>query len=288
MDDKGIERLPDLRLDSLISNPRVVIMPESEIFNPSHSLLNSEIESIIHLGAIASTAKEVSRFELFSKNVFFTEKLFRFANLSKSRVIYSSSMAVYGNSNSDLPMRGIEPLNNYGLSKIKCEQIASRYSSVPSIGLRLCNVYGMNEFHKEDMVSVPLNMYLEARNQNSVSIYRHPRNEVTHEKETSRDFIQVSDVCTLIFNLYTSEDLTGIYDVGTSTSLELSRIVPLIQRFFPAVRILEQDYPGNSQRYQRYTKANLDWIANLKVKWSPALPEIGILKYFENLSLNGH
>ena len=101
MDDKGIERLPDLRLDSLISNPRVVIMPESEIFNLSHSLLNSGIESIIHLGAIASTAKDVSRFELFSKNVFFTEKLFRFANLSNSRVIYASSMAVYGNSNSD-------------------------------------------------------------------------------------------------------------------------------------------------------------------------------------------
>jgi UDP-glucose 4-epimerase len=120
-------------------------------------------------------------------------------------VVYASSAAVYGNCPS-LPLRESsekQPLSAYGADKLGCELhawVAGKVHALPSVGLRLFNVYGPGQDPKSPYSGVI-----------SIFCYRIPRGEpieIFGDGRQSRDFIFVDDVVTALL-LATNTRLSG-------------------------------------------------------------------------------
>lgn len=106
-------------------------------------------------------------------------------------VIYASSAAVYGN-NQNVPLKETEatrPISAYGVDKLGCElhgQIAREQFGVPTVGLRLFNVYGPGQDPKSPYSGV-------------ISTFSH---RISHSEPLTihgdggqtRDFVYVKDV----------------------------------------------------------------------------------------------
>ena len=128
-----------------------------------------EISIIVHLGAITSTTENNLK-KLLKNNVNLSLYLWNWCLENKKRIIYASSAATYGdgkngfndNSNKNY-LAKLSPLNLYGWSKHLVDQHI--WNSIETetisqcVGLKFFNVYGPNEFHKEDMKSIVLKTY---------------------------------------------------------------------------------------------------------------------------------
>ena len=106
-------------------------------------------------------------------------------------VVFASSAAVYGD-NAHIPLKETAlctPLSAYGADKLTCELhafVASHIHGIPTIGLRVFNVYGP----RQD----PLSPY-----SGVISIFAHRMKQhlpitIYGDGEQSRDFIYVGDV----------------------------------------------------------------------------------------------
>ena len=148
--------------------------------------------------------------------------------LASTKLIFSSSMAVYGtyfNNNSSGPQT--EPSSLYGISKLASEHIFKRlYSYQKDIQIfRLFNVYGEGqnlENLKQGMVSIYSAMALKDKH---IVVKGAPNR--------SRDFIHVSDVVDTFIQSIESAPLVGrdIIDIGTGKEIFVSEIVELIQQY---------------------------------------------------------
>jgi ADP-L-glycero-D-manno-heptose 6-epimerase len=282
VDDRAIDRKLNSTLIKNLSNSRVIWIPIDEIISP-RLILDVEFDSLIHLGAIASTSGEIKLGNLLINNAYFSELLFSFAAQRNIYTVYASSAAVYGITQSPMEYGYLSPSNVYGLTKAMTENAAQRHSTLRAIGLRLFNVYGEGEFHKKSMVSLPLNLFLEAKESSTLTVYKELNlDELT---EISRDYISVESVRDLILKLITLKPNPGIIDVGSGQSLSTMSLVSMVKKFFPDSKVVEKSFFGDWSTYQKYTRANLDWIEKYKIDWVPESPEIGILKYLNSLAL---
>jgi UDP-glucose 4-epimerase len=141
-------------------------------------------------------------------------------------VVYASSAAVYGDCPS-LPLAErseARPLSAYAVDKIACElhaRVASKIHQLPSIGLRLFNVYGPGQSPKSPYSGV-ISIFCERlRHGEPIEIFGNGRQ--------TRDFVFVSDVVAALVRAMDAE-LPGhaVFNVctGHSTSvLELAETI---------------------------------------------------------------
>ena len=114
-------------------------LKDGDVFEQLRSVPFSNINKIIHLGAISDTT-ETNIFKVITYNVTFTLQLFKKAQEFNIPIVYSSSASVYGNRND----YSLDPLNLYADSKMLVDKYVEQHmSDFPSIiGLRFFNVYG--------------------------------------------------------------------------------------------------------------------------------------------------
>jgi ADP-L-glycero-D-manno-heptose 6-epimerase len=123
------------------------------------------VSAIVHMGAISSTTEEDA--DLIARTNFsLSRDLWAWAAERRSRLIYASSAATYGDGaqgfvDDDAPgaLNALRPLNAYGWSKALFDRYAVREAArghAPRqwAGLKFFNVYGPNEGHKGGMKSV--------------------------------------------------------------------------------------------------------------------------------------
>ncbi|MDP6736830.1 MAG: NAD-dependent epimerase/dehydratase family protein, partial [Nitrospinaceae bacterium] len=127
-----------------------------------NSVLNRsvpKVEAFIHMGACSSTTETDEAF-LTRNNYDYTRHLAEYALEKGIRFIYASSAATYGNgengySDDESKLEMLKPLNLYGESKQKFDRWAKEQSVLDRmVGLKYFNVFGPNEYHKEDMQSM--------------------------------------------------------------------------------------------------------------------------------------
>ncbi len=200
------------------------------------------VTKVYHLGAISDTT-ETDINELHKYNVDYSIRLFKYAALDRGSIpiAYASSASVYGN--------GEGPLNYYAHSKSLLDLwVKDNLKGFQFIrGYRLFNVYGVGEDHKGSQASPVHQFVKQAKETGVIKIFE-------EAGDGSRDFVYVEDVVDLMIN---DTRKSGIYDVGTGTSVKFSKIAELVAAKFGA-SIETIPFPSHLKgKYQYYTKSSI-------------------------------
>lgn len=248
-----------------------------------------QIEWIIHMGACSSTTELDEEF-LKENNTLYTQKLFEFCRDNNSQFIYASSGACYGDGSQGFDDRtnpeSLTPLNPYGDSKVNFDRWVLKQEQTPQkwMGLRFFNVYGPNEYFKENMSSVVFKAFKQIQANGSLKLFK-SHNPEYKDGEQLRDFVYVKDITRWISEIMDGKGNSGIYNMGFGTArswLDLSKNV--FSNMNKELNINWIDIPEDMRpRYQYFTQAEMQRFLNegfSQPQWSL---EDGICDYIKYL-----
>src|SRR6202035_4131573 len=154
-------------------------------------------------------------------------RLFEWGAAARTSFIYASSAATYGDGEagysddwSRAALRRDKPMNLYGWSKhvfdLAVVERVARKDKVPPqwAGLKFFNVFGPNEYHKGDMMSLVAKRFDEAKAGGPIQLFKSHRAGVA-DGEQKRDFIYVDDAVAVVRWLMETPSVSGIFNVGT-------------------------------------------------------------------------
>ena len=241
---------------------------------PNYLKSNSQIEAIIHMGAISATTENNFN-NLLKSNIRYSQFLWDWASANQVPLIYASSAATYGNGefgykdNSDA-LLNYKPLNAYGYSKHFFDmwvqnQLQQNLPKPPKwFGLKFFNVYGPNEYHKGRMASVVYHAFNQFKKDGEVRLFK-SKNPEYKDGMQLRDFIYVKDAVRCIFHLLESTNKSGLYNIGTGQAQSFKDLANalLINLKEPESLIKYVDMPKDLEnKYQYYTEADIKQLRN--------------------------
>ncbi len=248
------------------------------------SVLNGEydnqVDYIFHQGACSATVEANGRY-MMKNNYEYSCMLLEFAQKNEVPLVYASSAATYGSSNTFIEDREFEaPLNVYGYSKFLFDQTVRRYFDsgikAPIVGLKYFNVYGHREFHKGRMASVILHNFRQYQENGSVKLFEGCQGYENGGQ--MRDFISVEDVVRVNMHFFENhtkepEEISGIFNCGTGKARSFNDLAlatinacrkaegnpPIDLKTAVTQGILEYTpFPGDlAGKYQCFTEANM-------------------------------
>jgi ADP-L-glycero-D-manno-heptose 6-epimerase len=187
----------------------------------------TRVEAVFHLGANSSTTATDAD-EIVATNLNYSVALWRWCAAAGKRLIYASTAATYGDGRQGFDDRGgiaelkrLRPLNLYGWSKHAFDLWASREAMsgrAPPlwVGLKLFNVFGPNEYHKGEMMSLVAKNYARIAAGEPIRLFRSHRPDVADGAQ-SRDFVYVQDCAEVMLWLLRHATESGIFNLGTGT-----------------------------------------------------------------------
>lgn len=248
------------------------------------------IEAIYHLGAISDTT--VTDGDLaWQTNVALPQRLWDWCATHKTRLIYASSAATYGNGaqgfgDDPSALSGLAPLNLYGWTKHVFDQrvmkqVAQGEPTPPQwVGLKFFNVYGPNEYHKGGMISVVKVKYDELASGGPARLFRSDRPELA-DGEQARDFIWIGDVVDVLLWLLDTPDVSGLFNVGTGkarTYLDLAHAVCNAMGIEKRVEFVDMPAALRGQ-YQSFTEAKMNRLRSAGYDKQFTSLEEGVRRY---------
>jgi ADP-L-glycero-D-manno-heptose 6-epimerase len=220
-------------------------------------------DHVVHIGANSSTT--CTDADHFIRNNFeYSKALAKWALKNKTPFMYASSAATYGDgelgySDSDDMTPRLKPLNMYGYSKQLFDMWVLQNKLAKKVtGLKFFNVFGPNEYHKGDMMSVVCKKYEEVAVKGYITLFKSYRKGVA-DGEQKRDFIYVKDVADVMFKLFSDPGQAGIFNLGTGKAQSWN---DLAKAMFKAegkkARIEYIDMPEYLRpKYQYFTEAEM-------------------------------
>lgn len=148
--------------------------------------------------------------------------LFYLQKRNIKKFICFTTIMLYDVNKMKLPADETQPLNpyinDYVFSKYLSEELIKFYShKIPSIIVRLCNIYGPTRLFRPDLVPKLIQTALS------------PHNKVTvWSKKPVRDFLYALDAADAIVKLLDT-DYTGPVNLGTGQSVSVGRITQIIE-----------------------------------------------------------
>ena len=229
-------------------------------------------DAIIHMGACSSTT-EMDADYLMENNFHYSVTLATHALANDIRFINASSAATYGDGTQGFTdnikeLGHLNPLNMYGYTKHLFDMWAVRSGAINNVAsLKFFNVFGPNEYHKEDMCSMAYKGFHQIRKNGSLRLFKsdHPDYEDGGQR---RDFVYVKNCAKIVRWLMENPSATGLFNVGSGSDSSWN---DLANALFKAMNMpLTIDYidmPEQIQgKYQYHTKANME---NLKSTGCP-------------------
>jgi ADP-L-glycero-D-manno-heptose 6-epimerase len=229
------------------------------------------IDALFHLGAISATT-ETDADLIVRTNLILSRELWDWCAYNQVPFIYASSAATYGDGSAGFDDDGsidalarLRPLNAYGWSKHAFDRIVARLVAEDRprppqwAGLKFFNVYGPNEYHKADMISVICRVHAQIRNTGRCTLFKSHRDDVAHGGQR-RDFVAVDDCVTVMLWLLDNPGVSGVFNLGTGTDRSFADLADAV---FAALGVPAQidyvDMPAAIRdRYQYFTKAAMD------------------------------
>jgi len=250
------------------------------------------ISAIIHMGACSATT-ETNGDYLMNNNFTYTRILSEYCIEHDTYFMYASSAATYGDgehgfSDHHRLIDSLRPINRYGYSKQLFDQHALRTGTInKQVGLKFFNVFGPNEFHKNDMKSIVCKAYYQILETGKIRLFKSHRDDFG-DGEQQRDFVYVKDVVDLMYNLLQTPAVTGIFNVGrgeASTWNELAHALFLAMGREPNIEYFEMPETLRNQ-YQYYTCADMTKIDMTPITYSPASLTDSVKDYVTNYLQN--
>lgn len=256
--------------------------------------MEGRIEAVVHLGACSATTETDCDY-LIRNNLEYSKAMCRFAQERNAHFIYASSAATYGDGSrgfddSDEAMAGLHPLNMYGYSKHLFDLWLQGDGLLDQVaGLKFFNVFGPNEYHKDDMRSVVCKAFTQIRQTGRLKLFKSYRPEYA-DGEQRRDFVYIKDCVRVIDWLIKNPTIGGIFNVGTGqarTWNDLAKSVFAAMNLEPQIEYM--DMPDALRgRYQYYTCADLTKLGKrgCDVRFRPL--EEGVTDYVQNYLMRGY
>ncbi|MEM9172837.1 MAG: ADP-glyceromanno-heptose 6-epimerase [Pseudomonadota bacterium] len=218
-----------------------------------------DVSAVFHQGACSATTEWDGRYML-DNNFEFSKQLLAWCEQHRVPLIYASSAAVYGGSDSfaEHPVNE-SPLNVYGYSKLLFDQfLRRRMTSLTTqvAGLRYFNVYGPREQHKGSMASVAWHLHGQLGEGERVRLFAgsHGRDD----GEQRRDFVHVDDVVAVNLWLYQHPGVRGVFNCGTGVASTFNQVADAVITHHGRGRIDYIDFPEHLvDAYQAFTQADL-------------------------------
>jgi ADP-L-glycero-D-manno-heptose 6-epimerase len=185
-----------------------------------------KLDAVVHLGAISSTTATDGD-ALIETNFRLSLRLLDWCTTTRTPFIYASSAATYGAGEQGFSddfklsaLKRLKPMNLYGWSKhmfdLAVVARAARKETMPPqwAGLKFFNVFGANEYHKGDMMSLVAKRVDEAKAGKTIRLFKSYRDGIA-DGEQKRDFIYVDDAVAVVRWLIDAPQVSGIFNVGT-------------------------------------------------------------------------
>jgi ADP-L-glycero-D-manno-heptose 6-epimerase len=229
------------------------------------------LDAVIHLGAISDTTARDGDLVIDS-NFRLSLRLLDWCTLTRTRLIYASSAATYGDGSagfiddqSPAALRRLRPLNLYGWSKhlfdLAVIARAQRGEPLPPqwAGLKFFNVFGPNEYHKGEMMSLVAKRFDDARQGRTVRLFKSHRDGIA-DGDQRRDFIYVDDAVAVVCWFLDAPHVSGLFNVGTGEARSFRDIITAV--FTALGRPPNIDYVDMPEsirdQYQYFTQGSVE------------------------------
>ena len=233
-----------------------------------------KLDGVVHLGAISSTTATDGD-AVIENNFRLSLRLFDWCAHARTPFIYASSAATYGDGSAgfsddwSIPaLKQLKPMNLYGWSKhlfdLAAVERAARNDNVPPqwAGLKFFNVFGPNEYHKGEMMSLVAKRFDEAKAGAPVRLFKSHRAGIG-DGEQKRDFIYIDDAVAVVRWLLERPSVSGIFNVGTGQARSFRDLMTAMLAALgrePAIEYI--DMPAAIRdSYQYFTQAE---VGNLR------------------------
>jgi ADP-L-glycero-D-manno-heptose 6-epimerase len=240
-------------------------VPATELWN---WLDGRKLDAVVHLGAISSTTVTDGD-RVIEANFRLPLRMFEWCAATRTPFIYASSAATYGAGRegfsddwSQGALKRLKPINLYGWSKhmfdLAVVERAARKDKLPPqwAGLKFFNVFGPNEYHKGEMMSLVAKRFDDAKAGKPVQLFKSYRAGVA-DGEQKRDFIYVDDAIAVVRWLLDTPTVSGIFNVGTGVARSFRDLMTAMFGALgrePAIEYI--DMPASIRdSYQYFTQA---------------------------------
>jgi ADP-L-glycero-D-manno-heptose 6-epimerase len=220
-----------------------------------------QVDAIIHMGACSATTEKDGDF-LMENNFRYTQILAEWCISNSVHFIYASSAATYGNgvngfSDSHETLKGYAPINRYGYSKHFFDLYADRNGWLNSIvGLKFFNVFGPNEYHKEDMKSLICKAHKQILDTGKIKLFKSYKEEYPDGGQM-RDFVYIKDCVDIMWWLLNNRQAAGLYNIGTGHAQTWNNLAESVFKALgkkPNIEYIEMPEALQNQ-YQYFTEA---------------------------------
>jgi len=223
-----------------------------------------EVSSVVHMGACSSTTERDADY-LWENNYLYSRKVADWALRHNARFIYASSAATYGDGSSGFSddheiISRLKPSNMYGYSKQVFDLwVLKNKLENKMAGIKFFNVYGPNEYHKGDMVSVIYKAFHQIQETGKVRLFKSYKKEYPDGGQM-RDFIYVKDCANVMWWLLENPSVNGIYNLGTGRARTWNDLIAAVFSSMGRktnIQYIEMPESLRNQ-YQYFTQAQMD------------------------------
>ena len=261
-----------------------------------------EVEAVFHEGACSDTMELDGKY-MMDNNYTLSVDLFQSCQEQGTRLLYASSAATYGGSDTFRERPEFEkPLNVYGYSKLLFDQrmrreLGARFENADTqvVGFRYFNVYGPREHHKGRMASVAFHQFNQFRLDAKVKLFGEHGGYAAGQQ--MRDFVFVDDVVAVNLWFLDHPEKSGIFNLGTGKAQPFNDVALSVVNALKSGADISLENavegglisytpfpPALVGKYQSYTQADLSALRAAGCDHTFADVQTGVTTYMHWLS----
>jgi ADP-L-glycero-D-manno-heptose 6-epimerase len=295
-----------------LASLRIADYVDADIFYDAYaSGQYGQIEAIFHEGACSDTMEQDGKY-MMANNYALSCHLFQACQKRGARLLYASSAATYGGSDTFREDPAFErPLNVYGYSKLLFDQRMRREcgndfqrtkagKTHQVVGFRYFNVYGPHEQHKGRMASVAFHQFNQFKADGKVKLFGEYGGYAAGGQ--MRDFVFIDDVVAVNLWFFDHPAESGIFNLGTGQAqpfndIAITVVNTLREQQGQATLTLQEAvcnglieyiaFPDALRgKYQSYTQADLGTLRKTGCQHVFSNVQVGVRNYVNALSLH--
>jgi UDP-glucose 4-epimerase len=226
----------------------------------------SDVELIIHAGAFTPKSRfDGNNIEKCNGNILFTTALLDLPFSQLKKIIYLSTLDVYGDDKIISELSVLNPVNLYGMSKLYSEKMVSSFcenAKIKSQILRIGHVYGPGEEKYQKLLPIAIKSILNGR-----------EIELWGDGSELRSFIYIDDVIEACSASIELKDDVGVINIVSEQPISIaSLLVKLAKISNTKLEFIYKPYSGvkkdllfdNSKMRAHLLKAETPLIDGLK------------------------